>query len=340
MEKTMRAYGFTEEITAPNAEYLMEIEKDEPQVGPRDLLVKVASVAINPVDVKVRGRVSPEAGQPKILGYDAAGVVEAVGADVTLFKVGDAVFYAGDITRDGSFADKQLVDERIVGPKPKSLSFGQAAAMPLTSITAWEILFERLAIKRDGSAKGVLLVVGGAGGVGSILIQLAKALTDLTIIATASRDETIAWCIDLGAHHVINHREPLAAQIAALDVGPVNYTAALTHTDKHFAQIIEAAAVDGKICLIDDPVSLDVIPMKGKCLSLHWEMMFARSMHQTADMIGQHNLLAEVSSMLDKGGLRVTGTRHMGAITLENLIAAMEYQATDAAVGKTVLGEE
>jgi len=336
----MRAYGFTEEITAPNAEYLMEIEKDEPQVGPRDLLVKVASVAINPVDVKVRGRVSPEAGQPKILGYDAAGIIEAVGADVTLFKVGDAVFYAGDITRDGSFADKQLVDERIVGPKPKSLSFGQAAAMPLTSITAWEILFERLAIKRDGSDKGVLLVVGGAGGVGSILIQLAKALTGLTIIATASRDETIAWCKDLGAHHVINHREPLAAQIAALGVGPVNYTAALTHTDKHLAQIIEAAAVDGKICLIDDPVSLDVIPMKGKCLSLHWEMMFARSMHQTADMIGQHNLLAEVSSMLDKGSLRVTGTRHMGAITLENLIAAMEYQATDAAVGKTVLGEE
>jgi len=336
----MRAYGFTEEITAPNAEYLIEIEKDEPQVGPRDLLVKVASVAINPVDVKVRGRVSPEVGQPKILGYDAAGVVEAVGADVTLFKVGDAVFYAGDITRDGSFAEKQLVDERIVGPKPKSLSFGQAAAMSLTSITAWEILFERLAIKRDGSAKGVLLVVGGAGGVGSILIQLAKALTDLTIIATASRDETIAWCKDLGAHHVINHREPLAAQIAALGVGPVNYTAALTHTDKHFAQIIEAAAVDGKICLIDDPVSLDVIPMKGKCLSLHWEMMFARSMHQTADMIGQHNLLTEVSSMLDKGTLRVTGTKHMGAITLENLIAAMEYQATDAAVGKTVLGEE
>ncbi len=336
----MRAYGFIDEITAPNAEYLMEIEKAEPQVGPRDLLVKVASVAINPVDVKVRGRVSPEAGQPKILGYDAAGIVEAVGADVTLFKVGDAVFYAGDITRDGSFADKQLVDERIVGPKPKSLSFGQAAAMPLTSITAWEILFERLAIKRDGSDKGVLLVVGGAGGVGSILIQLAKALTDLTIIATASRDETIAWCKDLGAHHVITHREPLAAQIATLGVGPVNYTAALTHTDKHFAQIIEAAAVDGKICLIDDPVSLDVIPMKGKCLSLHWEMMFARSMHQTADMIGQHNLLAEVSSMLDKGTLRVTGTRHMGAITLENLIAAMEYQATDAAVGKTVLGEE
>jgi len=336
----MRAYGFTEEIIAPNAEYLMEIEKDELQVGPSDLLVKVESVAINPVDVKVRGRVSPEAGQPKILGYDAAGVVEAVGADVTLFKVGDAVFYAGDITRDGSFADKQLVDERIVGPKPKSLSFGQAAAMPLTSITAWEILFERLAIKRDGSDKGVLLVVGGAGGVGSILIQLAKALTDLTIIATASRDETIAWCKDLGAHHVITHREPLAAQIATLGVGPVNYTAALTHTDKHFAQIIEAAAVDGKICLIDDPVSLDVIPMKGKCLSLHWEMMFARSMHQTADMIGQHNLLAEVSSMLDKGTLRVTGTRHMGAITLENLIAAMKYQATDTAVGKTVLGEE
>ncbi|MEK6205783.1 MAG: zinc-binding alcohol dehydrogenase family protein [Amylibacter sp.] len=336
----MRAYGFTEEITAPNAEYLLEIEKDEPQVGPRDLLVKIASVAINPVDVKVRGRVSPETGQPKILGYDAAGVVEAVGPDVTLFKLGDAVFYAGDITRDGSFADKQLVDERIVGPKPKSLSFGQAAAMPLTSITAWEILFERLAIKRDGSAKGVLLVVGGAGGVGSILIQLAKTLTDLTIIATASRDKTIAWCKDLGAHHVINHREPLAAQIAALDVGSVNYTAALTHTDKHFAQIIEAAAVDGKICLIDDPVSLDVIPMKGKCLSLHWEMMFARSMHQTTDMIGQHNLLAEVSSMLDMGNLRVTGTRHMGAITLENLIAAMEYQATGEAVGKTVLGEE
>ncbi len=336
----MRAYGFTDGITVPNAEYLMEIEKDGPQVGPRDLLVKIASVAINPVDVKVRGRVSPEVGQPKILGYDAAGVVEAVGPDVTMFKAGDAVFYAGDITRDGSFADKQLVDERIVGPKPKSLSFGQAAAMPLTSITAWEILFERLAIKRDGNAKGVLLVVGGAGGVGSILIQLAKALTDLTIIATASRAETIAWCKDLGADHVINHREPLAAQIAALGVGPVNYTAALTHTDKHFAQIIEAAAVDGKICLIDDPVSLDVVPMKGKCLSLHWEMMFARSMHQTADMIGQHNLLTEVSSMLDKGTLRATGTRHMGAITLGNLIAAMEFQATDEAVGKTVLGEE
>lgn len=336
----MRSYGFTTALNAPNAEYLQKIEMDEPQVGPRDLLVKIASVAINPADVKVRGRVSPEAGQPKILGYDAAGVVEAVGVDVTLFKAGDAVFYAGDITRDGSFADKQLVDERIVGPKPESLSFGQSAAMPLTSITAWEILFERFAIKRDSAAKGVLLVVGGAGGVGSILIQLAKALTDLTIIATASRKETIAWCKDLGAHHVINHREPLAAQIAALGVGPVNYTAALTHTDKHFAQLVEAAAVAGKICLTDDPATLDVALMKSKCLSLHWEFMFTKSMFQTDDMIGQHNLLAEVSSMLDKGTLRATGTKHMGAITVENLIAAMEFQATDEAVGKTVLGEE
>ena len=308
----MRAYGFTEEITAPNAEYLMEIEKDEPQVGPRDLLVKIASVAINPVDVKVRGRVSPETGQPKILGYDAAGVVEAVGPDVTLFKLGDAVFYAGDITRDGSFADKQLVDERIVGPKPKSLSFGQAAAMPLTSITAWEILFERLAIKRDGSAKGVLLVVGGAGGVGSILIQLAKTLTDLTIIATASRDKTIAWCKDLGAHHVINHREPLAAQIAALDVGSVNYTAALNHTDKHFAQIIEAAAVDGKICLIDDPVSLDGIPMKGKCVSLHWDSdIAARSESDCYWIAGGYDQIDDGKSSLSIDHVRGTSMRRM-----------------------------
>lgn len=336
----MRAYGFTAELNALNADYLLEIEMDEPQVGPRDLFVKIASVATNPVDVKVRGRVSPEAGKPKILGYDAAGVVEAVGSDVTLFKVGDEVFYAGDVTRDGSFAEKQLVDERIVGPKPKSLSFGQAAAMPLTSITAWEILFDRLAIKRDGSAKGVLLVVGGAGGVGSILIQLAKSLTDLTIIATASRDETIAWCKELGADHVIDHRKPLADQIAALGVGKVNYTAALTHTDQHFAQIIEAAAVGGKICLIDNPASLDAMPMKDKCLSLHWELMFTRSMHQTDDMIEQHRLLTEVSSMVDKGVLRSTGNNHMGALTLDNLIAALKFQATDTAVGKTVLGAE
>ncbi|MEM7064694.1 MAG: zinc-binding alcohol dehydrogenase family protein [Cyanobacteria bacterium P01_B01_bin.77] len=331
----MKAIGYAEAgpISAANA--LSEFETDVPQPGPNDLLVEVRGISVNPVDVKLRASVQPD-GEFRILGFDAAGVVKEVGAAVTRFRPGDEVFYAGDITRPGTNAEFHVVDERIVGKKPSSLGFAEAAGMPLTSITAWELLFDSLGLKAGEGTDESLLVIGGAGGVGSILIQLAKKLTGLTVIATASRDDTRAWVKKMGADYVINHRNPLDEEIKALGISP-RYVAALTHTKQHFAAIKELIKPRGQIALIDDPGSLDVASLKPKALSLSWEFMFTRSMFQTEDIDVQHKLLNRVSELLDDGTLLSTLNNHGGVLTVENLRIAHELQESGKAIGKTVL---
>jgi zinc-binding alcohol dehydrogenase family protein len=304
----------------------------------RDLLVAVQAVSVNPVDTKIRGAVAPPPGQTRILGWDAVGVVEAVGQDVTLFRKGDAVFYAGSRSRQGANAEFHVVDERIVGNAPRNISLSQAAALPLTAITAWELLFDRLGVlpgkKPDA---GHLLIIGGAGGVGSILIQLARRLTGLTVIATASRPETTAWCLELGAHHVIDHSKPLQEELKRIGIKEVELVASLTATDEHFPVIVEILKPQGKLGLIDDPATLDIKPLKAKCISVHWEAMFARSMFQTDDMIAQHHLLNEVASLIDAGIIRTTLSERLSPINAANLKTAHALIESGKAKGKIVL---
>lgn len=334
----MRAVGYrqSQPITAETS--LIDLDLPEPKATGRDLLVEVKAVSVNPVDTKIRVRSQPAEGQTSVLGWDAAGIVKAVGPEVTGFKPGDAVFYAGAIDRPGSNAEFHLVDERIVGPKPKSLGFAEAAALPLTAITAWEMLFDRLDIRKPvPGAAHALLVIGGAGGVGSIAIQLARQLTDVTVIATASRPETRAWAQELGAHHVIDHTKPLPAQIAALGIGAPAFVFSTTHTDTHLEGIVELMAPQGRFGLIDDPKVLDANPLKRKSLSLHWELMFTRSLFKTADMGEQGKLLAEVSRLVDEGKIRTTLAEHFGAINANNLKRAHALIESNRAKGKIVL---
>ncbi|QDL97902.1 zinc-binding alcohol dehydrogenase family protein [Rhodopseudomonas palustris] len=334
----MKAVGYTKSLPIDDPEALLDFELPAPEPGPRDLRVAVKAISVNPVDFKVRRRAAPPAGEHKILGYDAAGVVEAVGAEVTLFRPGDEVFYAGSIQRPGTNAELHLVDERIVGRKPTTLSFAQAAALPLTSITAWELLFDRLGARPSkGFDPRTLLIVGGAGGVGSILIQLARRLTGLTIIATASRPETRQWCLDLGAHAVVDHSQQMKPQIDALKLPPVALIASLTGTERHFPDLVEILAPQGKIGLIDDPAALNPMLLKPKSASLHWEAMFARSSYQTADMIAQHDLLDEVAGLIDTGVLRTTHQQTFGTITAANLKRAHALLESGTSIGKIVL---
>ncbi|MFT3720672.1 zinc-binding alcohol dehydrogenase family protein [Pseudorhodoferax sp.] len=314
---------------------LVEIDLPVPRPGPRDLLVRVQAVSVNPVDTKVRA--SASAAAPRVLGWDAVGTVQAVGAAVTLFRPGDEVFYAGAIDRHGSNAEYQLVDERIVGRKPRSLDAAQAAALPLTAITAWELLFDRLGVPEGGGAGQSLLIVGAAGGVGSMLTQLARRLTQLTVIGTASRPETADWVRGLGAHHVVDHGQPLAAGLAGTGVPQVDLVASLTHTEHHYAQLVEALRPQGRLALIDDPAALDVRALKNKSLSLHWEFMFTRSQHQTTDMARQHALLDRVAALVDAGTLRTTLGTHLGTIDAANLRRAHALVETQHARGKVVL---
>jgi zinc-binding alcohol dehydrogenase family protein len=335
----MRAVGYRQSLPISADESLLDLELPAPEPGPRDLLVRVQAVSVNPVDTKQRMRAAPAADEPpRVLGWDAVGVVEGVGQDVMLFGPGDEVFYAGSIARPGSNAELHLVDERIVGRKPKSLSASESAALPLTSITAWELLFDRLGVSRDeDAAPGSLLIVGGAGGVGSILIQLARTLTGLTVIATASRPETTAWCHDLGAHHVIDHTLPLADELKRVGVPQVDAIASLTATDRHYPAYGEILKPQGKLALIDDPATLDVVPLKRKSISVHWELMFTRPLFGTSDMIAQHQLLNEVSALVDAGVLRTTLGQHLGTINAANLKQAHALIESGRAKGKVVL---
>jgi NADPH2:quinone reductase len=333
----MRAVGFRHSLPIDREEALIDIEIDKPVAQGRDLLVEVKAVSVNPVDTKVRKRTDPKGGEPKILGYDATGVVAAVGPDATLFKPGDAVWYAGSIIRPGTNSEFHLVDERIVGRKPGKLDFAAAAALPLTSITAWEVLFDRFGIARDGGAGKSLLIIGGAGGVGSIAIQLARTLTRLTVIATASRPETTAWCRELGAHHVIDHSQAMPEQVKAIGHRFVDYIFGVTESGAHFDAIAEMVAPQGKFGLIDDPKSLDVAKLKGKSASLHWEAMFTRSTFQTADMEAQHRLLDEVAYMVDNGTIRTTVQENLGRIDAANLRRAHAMIESGRTRGKIVL---
>jgi zinc-binding alcohol dehydrogenase family protein len=332
----MKAVVFQEAgLPIHDARSLFETDLPTPTPGARDLLVEVKAIAVNPVDTKVRARSSSQAVQ--VLGWDTVGIVRKVGSDVSLFNVGDEVFYAGAIDRPGSYSEFHLVDERIVGHKPRSLDNASAAALPLTSITAWELLFDRLGVQENGGEGQSLLVIGAGGGVGSILVQLARKLTQLTVIGTASRPETQSWVQELGAHHVIDHSASIPLQLENLKLNPVDYVISLTHTDTYLPQLVEVLRPQGKLALIDDPAKLDVMPLKRKSLSLHWELMFTRSLYHTADMIKQHELLNRISVLVDNGVIQTTIGEHFGKISSDNLKRAHALIESGKAKGKIVL---
>ncbi|VWX49527.1 zinc-binding alcohol dehydrogenase family protein [Novosphingobium sp. 9U] len=337
----MKAVGYVEPGAIAREDALLDVTIAEPVPGPRDLLVRVKAVSVNPVDVKVRASTAAPDCRPKILGWDAAGIVEAVGSDVTLFKPGDEVFYAGDISRPGTNAELHLVDERIVGHKPRTLDWAEAAVLPLTAITAWELLFDRLRVSQrgagNGAGQGTLLVIGGAGGVGSILIQLARQLTGLTVIATASRSETAAWVRRMGAHHVVDHSRPLPEQLTALGLPEVEYVASLTASDHYLPILPQIVAAQGYVALIDDPASFDIVSLKRKAITVSWEFMFARPLFATADMIEQHHLLDEVSRLVDQGVLGTTLCDAPEPLTAANLRRAHALLESGQSIGKIAL---
>jgi NADPH:quinone reductase len=334
----MQAIGYQQPGSIERDDALVNIEQPTPTPTGRDLLVEIKAVSVNPVDCKVRQSAQPDRQSWKVLGWDAAGIVSAIGPDVTLFQPGDAVFYAGAIGRPGTNAEYHRVDERIVGAKPKTLDWAGAAALPLTAITAWEMLFDRLDVQRavPGAAKAVL-IIGGAGGVGSIAIQMARQLTELTVIATASRPETVAWVTEMGAHHVLDHSLPLDEQVAALGLGSPAFVFSTTQTDRHLDAIAKLIAPQGRFGLIDDPASLDISRFKRKSASIHWEFMFTRAHFETADMAEQGQLLNEVSRLVDGGILRTTLTDRHSPINAANLKLVHALLESGQARGKIVL---
>ena len=334
----MRAVAYRTPGAIDREDALQDITLETPKAEGRDLLVKVRAVSVNPVDTKLRRGRPPEGGEWRILGFDAAGLVEAVGSSVQDFEPGDAVFYAGSIARPGTNSEYHLVDERIVGRKPVSLSYADAAALPLTAITAWEMLFDRLGVQRPTPQGGnAILVIGGAGGVGSITIQLLRALTDLTVIATASRPDTQDWVRECGARHVVDHRRPLAPQVEALGLGAPGFVFSTTETGLHLADIVELIAPQGRFGLIDDPQELNAMPFKLKAVSLHWEVMFTRALFGTPDMAEQGKLLNEVAALVDAGRIRSTATEVAGKIDAETLCAVHAQIESGSARGKIVL---
>jgi len=338
----MKAIGYTQSQAIENTDALIDLELEKPHATGRDLLIKVQAISVNPVDVKVRASASPAENQYKVIGWDAVGEVVELGDEVTQFELGDQVYYAGDITRPGSNAEFQLVDERIVGNKPKSLSNSEAAALPLTAITAWELLFTRLdftpAEENQPETNKRILIIGAAGGVGSILTQLAVTLTNATVIGTASRPESASWVKELGAHHVINHHLPMQQQLNNLGIKDVSHVISLNHTGEHFDQFVEVLAPQGKLALIDDPQQgLDIMKLKMKSISLHWEFMFTRSMFQTEDMKEQHELLNRLADLIDRGVIKTTLGENYGTINAKNLKRAHAHIESNQAIGKIVL---
>lgn len=334
----MKAVGYHQALPIAAASSLEDFELPAPVPLPRDLLVRVKAVSVNPVDVKVRASTPPAAGAgPKVLGWDAVGIVEGVGSAVKGFKAGDRVYYAGSIARPGTDSELHVVDERIAAKAPHSLNDGEAAALPLTAITAYELLFDRLGVAKNGGEGQTLMIVGGAGGVGSILIQLARTLTKLRVVATASRPETRQWCLDLGAHIVIDHTQPLTEGLKAIGIDAVEMVASLTHTPLHYAQIVESLAPQGKFAVIDDLKGVDAMAMQRKSISLHWELMFTRPLFETPDMAEQGRLLAEVAALVDAGRVRTTLAEHFGTINAANLKRAHTLIESGKARGKIVL---
>ena len=334
----MKAVGYRQSLPITHPEALIDLTLPAPTPGPRDLLVRVAAVSVNPVDTKVRRSRAPQPGEAEVLGWDAVGTVEALGDSVTGFAVGDRVYYAGTINRPGSNAELHLVDHRIAARAPATLSDADAAALPLTAITAWELLFDRLGVAEGGGAGQTLLVTGAAGGVGSILVQLARQLTQLRVVGTASRPQTQDWVRSLGAHAVIDHSQPLRPQLVAAGIAEVELIASLTHTDQHWETLIDVAAPQGRIGLIDDPATpLDVMALKRKALSLHWELMFTRSLFGTPDIAEQGRLLSRVARLVDEGRLRSTVSEHLSPINAAQLRQAHAWVESGRMRGKVVL---
>jgi zinc-binding alcohol dehydrogenase family protein len=334
----MKAVAYRKPLPIDDVHSLLDVDLPRPEAVGRDLLVKVEAISVNPVDTKVRQRVDPQ-GADHVLGWDATGTVVAVGPEVRRFKVGDAVWYAGDRNRPGANSEFHLVDERLVGRKPSTLGMAEAAAMPLTTITAWELLFDRLDIPRGTSGRpATLLVVGAAGGVGSMAVQLARRLTGLTVIGTASRPETREWVQAMGAHHVVNHAKPLDSEVLAVAPEGVDYVLSLTKTEQHFTEFPKLMKPQGKIGLIDDPAEpIDVRLLKVKSISLHWESMFTRSAFHTDDMGEQGHLLDEVANLVDAGVIRTTLRENLGTIDAANVRRAHQILESGTAIGKLVL---
>lgn len=334
----MKAIALTRYLPIADPQSLFDVELPKPSPTGRDLLIRVEAISVNPVDTKVRAPKAQVEAAPRVLGWDAAGIVEAVGSAVTQFKPGDEVYYAGDITRPGSNSEFQLVDERIVGRKPRTLSFAEAAALPLTAITAWEGLFERMNIDRQGANEGQsLLIIGGAGGVGSIAIQLAK-LAGLDVIATASRPETRRWVLDLGADHVLDHRQPLRSQLAVVGHDEVDFIANFSNTDTYWTVMAEIIRPQGKIvCIVENEAPVDLNLLKSKSSTFVWEFVFTRSRYQTTDMAKQGSLLNELSKLIDSDKLRTTLNETISPINAANLRKAHAKSESGKSIGKIVL---
>ncbi|MCE5232493.1 MAG: zinc-binding alcohol dehydrogenase family protein [Mizugakiibacter sp.] len=334
----MKAIALTRYLPIGDPQSLVDVELPRPVPTGRDLLVRVEAVSVNPVDTKVRAPKAAVEPSPRVLGWDAAGVVEAVGDAVTLFKPGDRVYYAGAIDRPGSNAQFQLVDERIAGPMPKTLDFAEAAALPLTALTAWELLFDRFGFDPEGADRGrTLLILAGAGGLGSIAIQLARR-AGLTVIATASRAETVEWCRRMGADHVVDHRQPLRPQIEALGLAAVDAIGCFTAAEAYWPQMADLVAPQGRIGLVVGmKAAVDLEPLKNKSASVHWEFMFTRSLYHTPDMVEQHRILARVAELVDAGALRSTLAETLAPIDAANLRAAHARLESGRSIGKLVL---
>lgn len=333
----MKAVGY--KVPGPIAEdaSLVDIDLPRPVAEGGDILVEVKAVSVNPVDYKIRSSTPPADGDWKVLGWDAAGIVQEVGPDVTQFAVGDEVYYAGSLIRPGTNAEFHLVDARIVGRKPASLDWAEAAALPLTTLTAWEALFDRLDVTKPVPGAAAILIIGGAGGVGSIAIQIARQRTDLIVISTASRPETQEWVKGLGAHHVIDHSRPLAPQIAELNIGAPAFVFSTTHTEQHASDIAELIAPQGRFGFIDDPKALDVMLFKRKAVSIHHELMFTRSLYGTPDMDEQGKILNSLAVLVDDGKIRTTLTEKLSPINAANLKTVHALIESGAARGKIVL---
>jgi len=340
----MKAVGLYKYLPVSDPECLVDVTVDKPEAQEKDLLVKVKAISVNPVDTKVRirGPKDIQEPEPKILGWDVAGIVEEVGEETSLFNVGDEVYYSGSITRPGCNSEYHLVDERIVGKKPQSLSFEEAAALPLTTITAWEALFERLNIQPQPTTNAgkSVLIIGGAGGVGSIAIQLAKHVAGLEVIATASRKESIAWCQKMGADHCINHYNPFKNELEKIGIQEVDYIFCCNSTEMHFQNMADVIKPQGKICMIvetkeQQPLNINIF--QSKSVILAWELMFTKSMYHTPDMQSQYDLLNQVSELVDKNVLKTTLREVLGSINAANLREAHRRIESGRMIGKLVL---
>jgi NADPH2:quinone reductase len=335
----MKAVGFYSNLPIDDPQSLVDLEVPQPTPSGRELLVEVKAISVNPVDYKVRARPDPNAQVPRILGWDVAGVVREIGNAAELFKPGDEVYYAGSINKPGANSEFHVVDERIVGHRPRMLGFAAAAALPLTTLTAWEALFDRLGISSSGADRGKsLLLIGAAGGVGSIAIQLAKKLAGLHVIGTASRPESSQWIKELGADAVVDHTGDLAAQMRATGFAEADYIFCLTDATPYFARFAPLIRPQGRLCLIvSQSGAVELTSLMQKSVSIHWELMFTRSLFQTADMQRQHEILERAATLVDNGTLRTTLAASLGAINAANLRRAHQMLERGRTIGKLVL---